>query len=46
MNARLKAAGWSYIKYLMFLAYGLVCILIGIALMTVTSIEICTAALR
>lgn len=45
MNARLKAAGWSYLKYLMFLAWSTACVLLGIALMTVKAIDVCKAAL-
>ena len=46
MNARLKAAGWSYLKYLMFLGWSVACVVTGIAIMWVTAVGVCTAAFR
>lgn len=46
MTARLKAAGWAYIKYLLFLACLLAAFLAGVGAMYVTALRVCTAAVR
>lgn len=41
----LRRVGRAYVKYLAFLAWSVCCVLAGIAMMTVTAIGVCKAAL-
>lgn len=49
MKAALSLTGSplrTYIKYIAFLAWSVACVIVGIALMTVTAIGVCTEAFR
>lgn len=46
MNARLKTAWNGYLRYWLFLAWSVGCVIVGIVLMWFAAVATCTVAFR